>query len=417
MGSWSFQGADINPGAQSRFYIEYSTGVFETWSDDTGEVTFELQGTVQQFELQAKWIDPQRKDAALQVNWKSIESGSYLMYPSGPNKIGKLGWIHNGPVCLLLMERGLKCSVVPAKTGGCISSTVDRYPPIPVAENWMEVFQDAIGILSIDEMVMPGTHDSGTFKPKASAVISSYVKTQNISIIDQLKKGIRTLDFRIGQNKPGDYVIVSRDKVPTSYSLQNAIKEVTKFIDSTSKEVVLLDFQSFVTLRDASFDFEQLKSQVYSLLFNYCVSYEQGHGKALKYILRIGGKKRIILAWSDLRSRDTTYMWPGVKQSWFAGAGTQEKLRSSIEEDLVVPTTPGNRSGLRSMCVALDPKQTGLTPYKNALLLSPAIDNWFFGCSEWIMKANTISTEFFDEYNNIIQASILANFIKAAKKY
>ena len=80
-----------------------------------------------------------------------------------------------------------------------------------------------------------------------SDIGSPWIKTQCMSIAQQLHFGIRSLDLRIGQNSPGDYIIC-HGEWRTNYSLAQALKEVTDFIDNTTKEIVILDFHRFINL-------------------------------------------------------------------------------------------------------------------------------------------------------------------------
>ena len=82
------------------------------------------------------------------------------------------------------------------------------YLPTPLAraQQWMKYYSDILGKLTLTKMTLPGTHDSGTYEP-VSVFGSPWIKTQNLSLLDQLNRGIRVLDLRIGQNSPGDYII------------------------------------------------------------------------------------------------------------------------------------------------------------------------------------------------------------------
>lgn len=140
----------------------------------------------------------------------------------------------------------------------------------------------------LTEMTLPGTHDSGTYEP-VSVFGMPWIQTQNLSLLDQLNRGIRVLDLRIGQNSPGDYII-SHDKWHTKYSLSQALQEVKDFISATDKEIVILDFHRFNQIGDQSFDYDQLKRQVKSSLNGYYLPVSQGQGKTLSEIWKTSGQ-------------------------------------------------------------------------------------------------------------------------------
>ena len=94
-------------------------------------------------------------------------------------------------------------------------------------------------------------------------------------MLDQLNRGIRVLDVRIGQNSPGDYII-SHDTWRTKYSLSQALQEIKSFISATEKEIVILDFHRFNQLSKESFDYDQLKSQVKLALKGYYLPVHHG---------------------------------------------------------------------------------------------------------------------------------------------
>ena len=285
---------------------------------------------------------------------------------------------------------------------------VSIYSPstTPLAPQWMKYYSDVLGKLTLTEMTLPGTHDSGTYEP-VFGLGKPWIQTQDLSLLDQLNRGICVLDLRIGQNSPGDYII-SHDKWRTKYSLSQALQEIKSFISTTEKEIVILDFHRFNQIGDQSFDYDQLKSQVKSSLKGYCLPMRQGQGKTLSKIWKTSGQRRIVVAWySD--TIDTSYMWPGVNQHWYSNANSKDKLKSDLEKDF---TNPPSKTEMWSTCVFMT-SSWDRTPSSNAANLSPVIDNWFYGCSKWTLKANIICTDFFNLYNNTVQACICASILKA----
>ena len=448
MNSWNF--SDINANSKKRFYIEFEENIFHTHTDDAGEANFQVETTDTAFQLQVRWL--QDVGRFLQVNWKSINTSQFIVFPPpSPNStIGKLGWIHDGSLCMLIKEKTmlpslpaelpeLKTATKPAVvtdhdrnvledqardvlasltavppaniSGEAVAAMTHKMASIyspsstPLALQWMKYYSDVLGKLTLTGMTLPGTHDSGTYDP-VSVIGKQWIQTQNLSLLDQLNRGIRVLDLRIGQNSPGDYII-SHDKWRTEYSLSQALQEVKDFISATDKEIVILDFHRFNQIGDQSFDYDQLKRQVKSSLNGYYLPVSQGQGKTLSEIWKTSGQGRIVVAWNS-KTRDSSYMWPGVDQHWYFDADRKDKLKSDLEKDF---TSPPSKTEMWSTCVFVTPSWNR-TPRSNAEDLCPTIDNWFYGCSDWTLKANIISTDFFDLYNNTVQASICASIIK-----
>lgn len=406
MTSWKFR--DLPSQSQERFYIEFRDGILIKAADDAGEATFQLEDSSSRFKLQARW--PYKDgECGLKVDWSDTDINLYGVFPPivHGNGIGKLGWIHNGSLSLLIIEKRTVTSVstyLPDMNTSIVTSTTAL--PSPTCGLWMEHYSSLLAKLTLTEMTLPGTHNSGTYQP-ASVVGSLWIKTQELSLAQQLNYGIRCLDLRIGQNSPGHYVIC-HDTWRTRYSLAHALKEITEFIDSSTKEIVILDFHRFVNLGSGIYDYNQLRQQISSALSGYCLPPSHA-GDTLEAIWSsVGQKERIVVAWNT--SNPDTYMWPGVNQRWYRDADSLRKLYEFIKSDVQNPP--------RWMWAACSFMTPGLSssPKANARCSNPTITNWYFGGSVFCEKANIISVDFFNKYSNVIQASIVASLLKAGKK-
>ena len=401
MVTWNF--SDIPPQTMKRFYIEYGTDIYQS-----GNVTFQLDGDYEEFEIQICWpYSDIQCDHGITVNWKTLYMINYEVFP--PLLQGPLGWIENGYLSILVLEKGVRTTVKTVEPdSSSIVNPIDTMtiPKTFINSQWMDYYSDILGRLTLTEMTLPGTHDSGTYHP-INSFKKPWTKTQAVSLNTQLKRGIRVLDLRIGQNKPGDYVIV-HDVFRTNYSLKEALKEVTDFIDSTCYEIVVLDFHRFNNLGEGSFDFDQLKGQIKSYLSGYYLHVSQGKDKPLKDIWVSCRKDRVVVAWNTNNS--DSYMWPGVAQSWYQYAKTINDLYADIKEDMA-----DTHSGMWATC-SFTASSALNTPHEIAVELDPTITRWYYGGSKWCEKANIISVDFF-EYTNIIQASIISSLMKAGTKY
>ena len=462
----------MRPDTKHCFYIEFDENILHDHQQDMGDANFHLEGTPQHFQLQARWFKDNASKRFLQVDWSGTDMTHFTVFPlpvPDGTSIAPLGWSWGsmnslapagkaGTLCMLIQEKGrtacvlqnvapvtgesqqstklfatdmhrkdlaLPTGATPASIPQDAMTTIQQKTEsagegssltspalVPGLETqWMEYYSDVLGNLRLTELTLPGTHDSGTYQP-ASPILYDFLRTQSMSLRDQLNLGIRVLDLRIGQNSPGNYII-SHDKYRTQYSLSDALQEIVDFIDATGKEIVILDFHRFNNLGRGDFDFDQLKVQVRSSLEGYCLlPVSQGH--TLSKIWRTCGQQRIVVTWNDNGTRDPTFMWPAVKQSWYANAKTPDQLSSAIAEDMNKPR-PDRELWSTGVFLAPGLLTTG-EPIHNAKILTPIIDNWFYGCADWTMKANIITTNFFYEFNHTVQASICASIMKAGLK-
>ncbi|KAL3853635.1 hypothetical protein ACJMK2_017165 [Sinanodonta woodiana] len=138
-------------------------------------------------------------------------------------------------------------------------------------ENWMSTLPENLRNKPLNELAIPGSHDSSTssldpdsdlapdepgsiqqivrmFGQFGRQVMLSWSKTQDMTLTEQLFAGIRYFDFRVAsRQETTDLYLVHgfyAEKVETS------LKEIYKFLESHPKEVVLLDFNHFYGFTD-----------------------------------------------------------------------------------------------------------------------------------------------------------------------
>ncbi len=405
MNAWKF---DATPSQSlKKFYIECNCENTKS-GDITGIATFQLEGTCNNFQLLFHW--PKNEgECGLKVDWSGITSGGYHVFPPAleGESFGKLGWIHDGSLSLLIMENGVAASVstdLPGEDSIVSSKSTEEYPAAPMYRAWMDYYSGLLGKLTLAEMTLPGTHNSGTYQ-LVSNFGTALMQTQEHSLYLQLNYGIRSLDLSIGQNSPGNYILC-HDTWRTSCSLAEALKEVRDFIDNSNKEIVILDFHRFVNLGGGSYDYIQLKQQIASGLSGYSLPVSS-IGSTLATIWSSPESKtgRVVVAWNA--DDPDLYMWPGVNQSWYEDADSLSKLYQCIKMDMLSPPP-----GLWATCSFL----AGIAPHFYAMTADPTITNWYFGGSEFCDKANIISVDFFKKFTNVVQASIIGSLLKAGRK-
>ncbi len=395
MSKWSFN--DIEADVHRCFQVQFSDRCLKE-SGCSGLAEYVPDGTEFRFQLQA-FRD--HNGNYLQVDWSGIDLNKFVVFPppKGDLKLGLLGG-NASNLCVLIFDRSLF-----GPTG----------PPLPelcgIGE-WMGYYSDSICSLTLPEMTLPCSHNSGSYQP-LSSIASAYVRCQSQSIMAQLDAGIRVLDLRVAQCDEDEFII-SHDKRRTSYTLQQALTEVVEFVDKTSKEIVILDFHRFNNLSPQDFNYSILKGQVRDTLGDRFLPLFKGALNTPLQDLWRGKteKSRIIVAWNYEVARDDD-MWPGVSQEWYEHANSETKLHSALQKTFSEDLT--RRTGLWSVC-AFRSSAPFATPISNAKKLQGKLSAWFHGCAECTLKANILSTDFTYEYGNTIHAAICANLIKAAKK-
>lgn len=117
-------------------------------------------------------------------------------------------------------------------------------------ENWMGSLPE-LGRLRIDQLVLPGSHDSGADKQSDSLTLPQEI-TQDVSCIEQIRGGIRVLDLRVRANReylpdsPNRYKLFHLNTSGRTL-LGDVIYELNKFYGKpeNAKEIVILDFHQF----------------------------------------------------------------------------------------------------------------------------------------------------------------------------
>jgi len=69
--------------------------------------------------------------------------------------------------------------------------------PISLHPDWMGSVAESCPEISLGDMVIPGTHDSGSYSIDGLKLFSAVARTQNVTVLEQLHRGARFLDLRI----------------------------------------------------------------------------------------------------------------------------------------------------------------------------------------------------------------------------
>ena len=75
-----------------------------------------------------------------------------------------------------------------------------------------------------------------------------WATAQQENLLQQMRRGVRVLDFRLGCDGPNEWILV-HDKWRTMLSLEEALAQTRKFVQSHPSEVIILDFHRFLELK------------------------------------------------------------------------------------------------------------------------------------------------------------------------
>lgn len=224
MNTWNFP-EKIEAGTVQSVYVEWNQGVFVHEGDDAGEVYYKVEGTNDQFQIQAR----NHGGFNLSVMYDT-------MNPAGASsgQPYSLGWSHNGTVSFILAGK-------PGEYMGT-GSPGDR---------WMDMQNSLIGNLTLREISIPGSHDAGMSIRNGGTAggFDCNTLTQSQGIGGQLALGTRYFDIRPvisgGNYMTGHYNRIEKMGIVTwqgsnGQSIDSIINEVNTFTASGKRELVVL---------------------------------------------------------------------------------------------------------------------------------------------------------------------------------
>ncbi|XP_017032995.1 PI-PLC X domain-containing protein 1 [Drosophila kikkawai] len=114
---------------------------------------------------------------------------------------------------------------------------------------WMNDLKSKIGELRLRDLFIPGTHDSGSYRPNfdpllRESLVTKYALTQDDDIRGQLMHGVRYLDIRVGyyRNSPEQFFIYHG--ITKQRPLQEVINQVRDFVHETN-EIIIFGLKEF----------------------------------------------------------------------------------------------------------------------------------------------------------------------------
>ncbi|UVJ42436.1 hypothetical protein NVV94_17585 [Pseudomonas sp. LS1212] len=286
--------------------------------------------------------------------------------------------------------------------------------PETYPHSWMGQ-NSTIGNLRIDELILPGSHDSGMDKNSPNTNILSEI-TQDVSAIEQIQGGIRVLDLRVWfyENYPvGDprrfqlFHLNSSGRTVTTDILEALDRFYLGMItpNDTRREIVILNFHQL-----ENFNYEahrELQELITLRLGHRLITYDL-KDKPLIYLWLSHPGKTVVVSYNW--GIDGYTFWNGVNQRW-SGKNLNTTTQLKVFMDQVsLEKKPDHE--LRSIQCA-----KYVLPFFVPDDFSDKIDEWFKSEDEnsYIQKFFIINTDWSlrsDIVRNCIHASCVKALIK-----
>ncbi|XP_059086784.1 uncharacterized protein LOC131883348 [Tigriopus californicus] len=269
--------------------------------------------------------------------------------------------------------------------------------------SWMWDEREVINDIPIHALMIPGSHNSGSYKILGEGstfnILDRYSINQAEDVWNQLLYGIRYLDIRVGYypHTPEKFWIV-HNFVQVN-PLYVVLQDVRKFLQST-KEILIVDFHRF----PSGFQYDHINTKYWAILW-----LEIGWVATSLRGIYGNSNKTLILTYShDPSSAYNDKIWSEVRHAW-----GDKKRPEALYRFL-------NRSMTRHQTAKYPwAAMTHLTPSALDVIMNPnggiaqlsdgiarQINRWFR--EDWWNSANLVATDFILG-NNIIEESILAN--------
>lgn len=112
---------------------------------------------------------------------------------------------------------------------------------------WMNDIRNVVGKLKLRDLMIPGTHDSGSYRRKRQFYESLFVKysvTQDDDVYTQLLNGVRYLDLRVGYYRHLNNNFYINHGITKHKPLIDIIEQIIEFV-TTTHEIVIVGFKEF----------------------------------------------------------------------------------------------------------------------------------------------------------------------------
>ncbi|GAB6027664.1 hypothetical protein CHUAL_001905 [Chamberlinius hualienensis] len=277
---------------------------------------------------------------------------------------------------------------------------------IKMQPNWMWENRLAIGPVKYIDMMIPGTHDAGSYayySGKTSNIFQRWMINQEENFFEQLMYGIRHFDLRLAYYSETPEKFWINHFVFRSNPFHEMISAVKRFINLTN-EIILLDFHEF----PVGFDNQperhvELINYLVKELGDYMMHPSVGYQVTMDAIWQ--SNKRLIVSYSNPERINSALLWPGIPQLW-ANTMNGDYLKIFMDNEMNKQRTIIWSAQLEFTPTAAD---VVFSPSSLRILADKINRNVTEWCRDiWWDRANVVAVDFFLG-SNIIEVAIDSN--------
>ncbi|WP_434610404.1 hypothetical protein J3P80_16910 [Pseudomonas sp. D2-30] len=254
------------------------------------------------------------------------------------------------------------------------------------SDRWMN-HTPQIYKLRIDELILPGTHDSGSDR-EAPKMQFPFEITQDVPIRDQINRGFRVLDLRVElfADQPAGhprrfqlYHLTSSGRTVAGDVLD--VLNAFYANPARGKEIIILNFHQFKNFTDAAHN--ELHDLIDQTIGHRLIHYARSYMTIQELWQRMPGKNIVI----SYNRRGGDGYWPGVEHQWsdenYISTSTLKKFMDDASSQ------PKRPYALRSIQCA---KYTGFFVPDD---FSDKVDEWFASqdINSYIQRFHIINTD------------------------
>lgn len=229
--------------------------------------------------------------------------------------------------------------------------------------NWMAQISDQ---RQLNQLIIPGTHDSGTNSITANSAFSTadddalpswlqdmmnilpsdmlkkivvnWSKTQPLNITDQLNQGARYLDFRVSNETNGFYL----SHTLVGDALQDALQAVHNFVLQHPSEIILIDINHVYNVKNADAE-NALIQLIQKNLQGQLISTHYHTTDTLSTLRQSGGNIILLMDITQpivdptLNTFATQYCWPqsNIHSPW-PNVQNSAALKSTLDAEMAL---------------------------------------------------------------------------------
>lgn len=235
-------------------------------------------------------------------------------------------------------------------------------------ENWMGSLKNVIWNKKLSSIVIPGTHDSGTYcinsnskrtkllpdlqclNPLVGLVGAPWARTQQFSIADQLLYGVRYLDLRVllDSDDGNMYLVHSFE----GGEFWKELEGVSEFVQNHPAEVLILDMNHIYYCNES--DMQGMLTKVETMFGSKLCSPPLPGSSVKTYGEMIDSNQTVIVAITEYPEQDNSkYVYKDLKNrfSWLWGSEANvvspwgnsddvNQLQENLKKSMAEPRTP-----------------------------------------------------------------------------